>query len=173
MQGGKTSHRKPGEPHGGQWEALRARLWARWRANRTPCYHCACPFETAPPNQIEHLVSFQRRPDLAMDESNLVPTHGRCPPPPTGCGLSCNTLAGSNSAERDSRGRSVRFSPEFKARKMAELDARGRKPGPERGNRGSPGKSPAVRPSAIGREWLTPVNDFLVRLIQAGFRVFS
>ena len=111
-KGGAIRHRKPGQPYGGAWEALRKRLWARWRAQSRTCFHCGCP----DPNAIEHLISTQRRPDLAMDESNLAPTHLKCPH----CGIACNTVAASNSAERDAAGRSVPFSPAFKARKMAE-----------------------------------------------------
>ena len=137
-KGGAIRHRKPGQPRGGAWEALRRHLWAKWRANHTPCFHCGDPDH----DQIEHLISTQRRPDLGMDESNLVPTHSVCPH----CFIACNTVAGSNSAERDSRGRSVPFSPAFKRQKSAEAAANGRKPR-------NPPRSPAVRPSAIGREW--------------------
>ena len=80
-----------------------------------------------------------------MDESNLAPTHLKCPH----CGIACNTVAASNSAERDAAGRSVPFSPAFKARKMAEAAEAARqrgKPPVSRGNR-------PPRPAAIGREW--------------------
>lgn len=145
MKGGADTHRKAGEPHGSQWESLRRQLWRRWRAQGAVCWHCLDP----DPDQIEHLISYQRRPDLAMAESNLAPTHSVCPH----CGLSCNTLAASNSAERDAQGRSVPFSPAYKARKVAELAAKGRQPGPKGGFRGDPGKSPGPRPATVGREW--------------------
>lgn len=144
--GAGPRHRKPGQPHGGAWEALRARLWARWRGQGRPCFHCGCP-DT---DQIEHLISTQRAPWLAMAEENLVPTHGRCPH----CGLSCNTLAASNSAERDAQGRSVPFSTEYKRRKIAELAARNlAEPAPSARPRGNPGKTPAQRSASVGREW--------------------
>jgi hypothetical protein len=85
-----------------------------------------------------------------MAEENLVPTHGRCPH----CGLSCNSLAASNSAERDAQGRSVPFSAAYKARKMAELAAR---------NLGKPGKTARPRPAAIGREWLVTYSNPEIR----------
>jgi hypothetical protein len=133
---GAVRHSKPGQPRGGAWEALRRRLWARWRAAGAVCFHCGCP----DPDQIEHRIGTARRPDLAMEESNLVPSHGRCPH----CGIACQAVAASNSAERDSLGRSVPFSPGYKQRKSAEAAER-------RGKTQSPGKSrPVVVP---GREW--------------------
>lgn len=116
----KPRSSRPWEPGGAPWEALRAHMWARWRAGRTPCYHCQCPYSQAPPDQIEHLISPQKRPDLAMDESNLKPTHGKCP----ACGLSCNNIAAGNAAPRDERGRSLPFGDAFKRQKIAEAAAK-------------------------------------------------
>jgi len=135
------------EPSGVAWESLRAHLFAQWRAARTPCYHCGCPHDQAPPDQVEHLISPQKRPDLAMDENNLRPTHSRCPC----CGLWCNNLSAGNAAPRDAQGRSLPFPREFKERKMAEAAAK-----PPRGvaRRDTP-PTPAVRaqPPRPGREW--------------------
>jgi hypothetical protein len=153
---------RPWEPAGAAWEALRAHMWARWTAARLPCYHCQCPYDQAPPNQIEHLISPQKRPDLAQSAENLRPTHGKCPH----CGLSCNNVAAGNAAPRDAKGRSLPFPPEFKARKMAEAAAKAaqgprarrelppsaRKPVPV--IRGIPAKPRPDRDANPGRDWL-------------------
>ena len=148
---------RPWEPSGGAWEAVRAHLWARWSSTRIKCYHCQCPYDQAPPDQIEHLISPQKRPDLAMAEENLRPTHSKCPC----CGLWCNNVAAGNAAPRDTLGRSLPFTPEFKARKMAEAAAkatrgtRARRELPPSARHATRTPAKPIRPSASpGRDWL-------------------
>lgn len=149
----KPRSSRPWEPAGTAWESLRAHLWARWRAARIACYHCQCPYSQAPPDQIEHLISPQKRPDLAMAEENLRPTHGKC----QACGLSCNNIAAGNAAPRDERGRSLPFTETFKRQKITEAAAkaargvRSRRDLPPSGRRaGSTKPRPAGDP---GRDW--------------------
>jgi hypothetical protein len=151
---------RPWEPSGAAWEAVRAHLWARWRSTKINCYHCNCPYDQAPPDQIEHLISPQKRPDLAMAEENLRPTHSKCPPPPAGCGLSCNNIAAGNAAPRDYLGRSLPFPPAFKAQKMTEAAAkaaqgpRARRALPPSARRAGPAPARPRPPANPGRDWL-------------------
>ena len=101
-------------------------------------------------------------------EPFLVPTHGRCPPPPAGCGLSCNNLSAGNAAPRDAIGRSLPFPPAFKARKMEEAAAKAAGGAPARGvakpRQARPQPAAAIPGNAaIGREWLCDFKPFYVR----------
>lgn len=114
-----------GKPTGPRWAAYRKMLFRRW-GNR-PCWYCHEPIAPGM-GEVEHRISWRRRPDLAWQEfcpdgePNLVPVHGagrkRSP-----SGLACNLIAASNTVARDEMGRPLPFSTEYIAEKVSERRA--------------------------------------------------
>lgn len=104
-----------GALRGAAWEQLTRQLWTRWTAGGTQpatCYHCNHPIAPGL-GTVQHLLSPQAHPELAIAESNLKPCHGggsrRCPV----CHLSCQNLAAGNLAPRDAAGRPLPWDDAF------------------------------------------------------------
>lgn len=149
IKGGATSHRRPGDPREtAVWASMRATLWRTWTGNgahAAVCYHCQHPIQGI--GEVQHLISPRIRPELAMAESNLRPSHGggkkRCPT----CGLACNPLAAGNAAARDAEGRPLPFTDQF-IREAQERTKTGQRPAA-----GRPAASGRHAPADPGRDW--------------------
>ena len=135
LKGGarRSRSRQLGGPGGGIWESLRRQVLRPGRR----CWHCGC----ADPDQVEHRISWQQRPDLmySLDwagEPFLVPTHGHC----GHCLIWCNNIAGGNAAPRDELGRSLPFGDAFLADRRARAAGKSGKPPPSARNSREPGR---------------------------------
>lgn len=71
--------------HTREYRHLRADLKEQWRTTNTPCALCgqATIDWDAPANEpdsfeLDHKISRKARPDLAMNPTNMQPSHHRC-----------------------------------------------------------------------------------------------
>lgn len=61
------------------WKAFRAGLIAEWRAApEVRCHLCLRSIPVGQTISVDHLVPLSRRPDLAFDRRNVLPSHIRC-----------------------------------------------------------------------------------------------
>jgi hypothetical protein len=142
-------------PSGYRWDSYAAGLRLRWWQSARRCYYCDHPFAGAAAIEVCHLISPEKRPDLAW--SRVVPGHGstyrkmdkRCPE----CDLACNWLAhNSPGMKRDDNGFDLPFSAQFMDRAVADRARFLAKSG-------NSGKFPAILvhspaiPRNVGRVW--------------------
>ena len=60
------------------WRALRAKVKARWRKHCLPCAYCNKPLDWSQMVIADHTIPRKQRPDLALEESNIVCVHHHC-----------------------------------------------------------------------------------------------
>jgi hypothetical protein len=159
-RGQPRDSRAPGPPAGPRWSAFRRELFARWSASGTRpvlCWACGHPVPGPDGGEVQHVISWRVRPDLAWTRSNLRPIHGggrkRCPDP--SCGLACNAVA----AGQPAQGQPVPWSAEFIAAARARTED-GRRSGTGRDRKApltvlKPAVSARKSPET-GRAWLAP-----------------